>query len=220
MEEADEPHLQPVSVEKQVPSMVTISDRVLSDLSVFPPVNHEGLHISSSYHSQPKSSPHSSSSPYHSSSSSSFSSSTSISLDSDQSDEFADSFLPLDSTKESGLYHDCINPTLGFHSTLTISSCRWLRFGLEIFRRKILNSTSSIPGFGALVAAFRLFPLMTSVASVYVASLVIIWFRRRRNRQLSINLLMGVIREQDEKIVKLLDQIARLDQVLLGYQRP
>ncbi|CAM8926158.1 unnamed protein product [Rhodiola kirilowii] len=189
MEEADEPHLQPVSVEKQVPSMVTISDRVLSDLSVFPPVNHEGLHISSSYHSQPKSSPHSSSSPYHSSSSSSFSSSTSISLDSDQSDEFADSFLPLDSTKESGLYHDCINPTLGFHSTLTISSCRWLRFGLEIFR-------------------------------LYVASLVIIWFRRRRNRQLSINLLMGVIREQDEKIVKLLDQIARLDQVLLGYQRP
>uniref|UniRef100_A0A7N0TWQ4 Transmembrane protein n=1 Tax=Kalanchoe fedtschenkoi TaxID=63787 RepID=A0A7N0TWQ4_KALFE len=187
-------------------SMVTITHRRPDHLSVFPPINHEGLHVSS---------------PSHSSSSSS---STSITADSDESEGLEDA-LPHRRLAAGPPHQDCVHlkPEPSPHPLTRVPSslCGWLGFGLEILLRRIRISAPSIPGQSALVGAFRSFPLLTTAAAVYVASLVISWLRLRvrHRRKHEVDMLVRGIRDRDEKILKLLDQIALLNEVLLGHQR-
>ncbi|XWS51161.1 hypothetical protein CRYUN_Cryun12cG0153600 [Craigia yunnanensis] len=92
----------------------------------------------------------------------------------------------------------------------------WLGIGLQILRAKIV-SLACYFGYknGTIGRAFRSFQGVIGVAAV-----VLLWslckrIRRRRCRKESMERLKMIIKEKDERIVGLLNQIAQMNQVLV-----
>nr|XP_004299331.2 PREDICTED: uncharacterized protein LOC101296664 [Fragaria vesca subsp. vesca] len=151
-------------------SMVAIRD---STSSVFPPINHENLHLPTSP---------------------SLSSSSSSSLS---------SFSPSDSDESGPVSPTKVNTQVGKCSELR----SWVGLGVGLLRSRIL-------GIGGLVKRW-------GFSSGYVVAVVfMVWSfylrvkQRRYRRRCEL-----VIKEKDEKISKLLNQIAQLNEVLVARHR-
>ncbi|XVF09023.1 hypothetical protein REPUB_Repub07fG0054800 [Reevesia pubescens] len=156
-------------------SMVMIRDSLPhSDLSVFPPINHENLH----HQIQQQQQQHNPASK------------STLSPPSDASDV-------ISSSADRGIGE-------------------WLGIGLQILRAKI-DGLACYFGYknGKIGRVFL------SICGVFsVAAMVLFWWlckrvRRRRSRKESVELLKMIIKEKDEKIVGLLNQIAQMNQVLV-----
>ncbi|KAI5330127.1 hypothetical protein L3X38_029524 [Prunus dulcis] len=196
-------HFAPEGFEfKQIPkthlkecSMVAIRDTPLSsynDCSVFPPINHENLHLPSQpnkQHSDPLS-------PSPSSPSLSSSSSSSLS-----------SFSPSDSD-ESGP----VSPlSSGTQVRKPGQGTTWIGIRVEVVRSKLFAMASSF-GFDK-VWCFASGAGMA--AGVFILLSLYLRARQRRYR----NHLKLIVKEKDEKINKLLHQIAQMNEVLVARHR-
>ncbi|XVE56891.1 hypothetical protein DITRI_Ditri04bG0046800 [Diplodiscus trichospermus] len=165
---------------KQQWSMVVIKDSLShSDLSVFPPINHENLHHQIQQQQQQKHNPPSTST---------------LLLPSDASD-----VIPSSPDRRIG---------------------EWLRIGFAILRAKIV-SLACYFGYknGSIGMTFRSFRGVIDLA----AAVLFWWFCkrlwRRRCRKESVEQLKMIIKEKDEKIVGLLNQIAEMNQVLVARHK-
>ncbi|PQQ20492.1 uncharacterized protein Pyn_22291 [Prunus yedoensis var. nudiflora] len=196
-------HFAPEGFEfKQIPKthlkecfMVAIRDSPLSpnnDCSVFPPINHENLHLPSQpnqQHPEPLS-------PSPSSPSLSSSSSSSLS-----------SFSPSDSD-ESGP----VSPlSLGTQVRKHGQGTTWIGIGVEVVRSNLFAMASSF-GFDK-VWCFASGAGMA--AGVFMLLSLYLRTRQRRYR----NHLKLIVKEKDEKINKLLHQIAQMNEVLVARHR-
>ncbi|XP_062025471.1 uncharacterized protein LOC133741762 [Rosa rugosa] len=155
-------------------SMVAIRD---SNSSVFPPINHENLHLPTSP---------------------SLSSSSSSSLS---------SFSPSDSD-ESG-------PVSPKKPDTQVGKCgesrSWVGFGVGLLRSKVL-------GIGSLIGWEKVWCFGSGAGIVAVVFMVWSFYlrvRRRRYRKRS----DLIIKQKDEKINKLLHQIAQMNEVLVARHR-
>jgi hypothetical protein len=167
-------------------SMVLIRDSPAhGDCSVFPPVNHENLHIPS--HSQPCEEQQNPLSP----SSSSSSSSTSPSLSSSSS---FTSLSPSDSFDSDSLPAPPSDSRVKKAGEVT----SWIGMGLEVFRCKVVAVVSSFRNYVAYNrGAFR------SFGPVAAAMALVVWtlfmrYRRRRRRAETVGHLVQIIKEKDE----------------------
>lgn len=182
--------------------MVVIRNSLANDCFLFPPTNHEGLHISQQ--TPQSTSPPSSSfaSPSQrsssSSSSSSFSSSPSSSSQLDQIEDDPEPFSELDETGDDDDDPESLSPPdsrIRLPSDVSV----WLRTGLEVLRSKVLGIVSGFRNY----AAVRRGPVwwLGSAAGVVMALLVSLSYksiRRRRFREQRINKLMILLKERDE----------------------
>ncbi|KAJ7956426.1 putative Transmembrane protein [Quillaja saponaria] len=191
----------PKKIQLQECSMVVIKDyRDQNPTSIFPPINHENLHISSNLDQDEKFPV----SPSSSSLSSSYSSSASLSS----------SFSPSDTDTWSLPLPPPSNSRVKKFGDVT----GWMGFSLEILRSKAYSIVSSY----RCCAASANRGLFWSVAPSAAAMVVFWWlyirvWRRRRKRQTeSVNHLMTIIKEKDKKIVQLLHQIAKMNEVLVA----
>lgn len=166
-------------------SMVLIKDSLAhGDCSVFPPVNHENLHIPSQPCEEqqnplsPSSSSSSSSSP--SSSSSSFTLSSSLS----PSDSFDSESLPA--------------PPSDSRVKRAGEVTSWIGIGLEVLRCKVVAVVSSFRNYVAYNrGAFRSFGPVAAALALVVWTLFM-RYRRRRRRAESVGRLMQIIKTKDE----------------------
>ncbi|KAL1541643.1 hypothetical protein AAHA92_25841 [Salvia divinorum] len=170
---------------------------------VFPPIDHENLHISP----QLPPSPYQIYNIHAGNRQISFSDSDSDS-DLNSSSTFSPSdssppprspispARPEDSAGWVGSWTELLNPTVNV-------LVRFLRSALTASRAALLTYHRSV-AFAAVLAAF-------------------LYFRRRRRLrggEASRVRLVGMIRERDEKINELLDQIAQMNQMLIAIQKP
>ncbi|KAF4392635.1 uncharacterized protein LOC115711350 [Cannabis sativa] len=171
-------------------SMVVIRDSLpKNEFSVFPPTNHENLRFTEVQEDSFSPTPPSSTLSFSSSSSSSFSPS-----DSDASDP------------ESPLASD---------SRVKISgdSTSWMGLGFDVLLSKLRRfASSAFGGNGAMKWC-----LWSFVSGAGIAAVVVMWwsfFIRARLRRRQENLML-IIKKKDEKIIKLLHQIAQLNELLI-----
>ncbi|KAE8124383.1 hypothetical protein FH972_019277 [Carpinus fangiana] len=188
-------------------SMVLIRDSPAhGDCSVFPPVNHENLHIPS--HSQPCEEQQNPLSP-------SSSSSTSPSLSSSSSFTLSSSLSPSDSFDSDSLPAPPSDSRVKKAGEVT----SWIGIGLEVFRCKVVAVVSSFRNYVAYNrGAFRSFGPVAAVVALVVWTLFM-RYRRRRRRAETVGRLVQIIKEKDEKITQLLHQIAQMNEVLLARHR-
>ncbi|KAL7161286.1 hypothetical protein ACSBR2_041852 [Camellia fascicularis] len=161
---------------------------------VFPPINHEGLHITSS----PSDDLHQDLKP-------------------SNSPPDDNELLPLSPPQTAGVGGEAV--------------ARWVGFGFELLRSKVSGIASSVRnfvGFGGTnwsysLGANRSFSSATGVAAALLVWCLLAVVRRRRRRVLvrkeSRDHLILLIKEKDEKINHLLQQIAQMNQVLLSLHR-
>ncbi|EXB38550.1 hypothetical protein L484_008578 [Morus notabilis] len=180
-------------------TMVVIRDSVpKTEFSVFPPINHENLHLSSRSNHE-KEDPFSP--PFSLSPSSSLASSSSFS-----------SFSPSDS--------DLSDPDSPVASESLLKRSGevgrwWVGIGLEVLRARVLRLVSSFGGNGVVWWKASCF-----AAGAGIAAAVMLWsfYVRARHRKRVKN-LKAVVREKNEKINQLLHQIAQLNEVLIARHR-
>ncbi|CAL0307195.1 unnamed protein product [Lupinus luteus] len=170
-------------------SMVLIRDT--NEFSVFPPNNHENLQIFSNHNSIHEST----SSPSSSSSSSSFSPSDS------------DSVSPFNSQLRKGAHF-----------------VAWMSFGIHILRSKLYAIVSS---FRNSASERRVVSSIGVPAGVVVMLCWIVmrfwwwvrkWRKKRSFKQNQIRLI-NTIKEKDEIIAKLLNQIAQMNELLIARHK-
>ncbi|CAI9757560.1 unnamed protein product [Fraxinus pennsylvanica] len=180
---------------------------------IFPPINHENLHISEDTpHVYGESSI--TSSPYNDEYSESDSYSYSDS-DSDSHSNSSATFSPSDSSAVSAspLSQSPNAKSAGYIIAL------WFDSWVEILRSKLNNSTTLI--WNNLASTLRA-SLTFRSATVTAMLLMFLYFRRRRRlreQEEITNQLIRIIKEKDEKIKHLLDQTARMNQALLAFHR-
>ncbi|KAL2516038.1 uncharacterized protein Fot_30009 [Forsythia ovata] len=95
----------------------------------------------------------------------------------------------------------------------------WFDSWVEILRSKVNNTMSLIWSNLALTRRVSLTFLSATVAAMLLAFL---YFRRRRRfraQEDKTNQLIRIIKEKDEKISQLLDQIAGMNEALLAFHR-
>ncbi|PON70359.1 hypothetical protein TorRG33x02_257250 [Trema orientale] len=186
-------------------TMVLIRDSLPNnDFSVFPPINHENLLSKEEQQDPfPQTPPAPPSLSFSPSSSSSLSSSLSSSS----------SFSPSDS--------DASDPEspLASDSRLKISAEEnwWVAFGFEVLRSKLRRfASSAFGGNGAFRWKAWSFTSGAGIAAVVVMLWSLFMRARLRRRQESLRL---IIKEKDEKINKLLHQIAQMNELLIARHR-
>ncbi|XP_062116649.1 uncharacterized protein LOC133830646 [Humulus lupulus] len=175
-------------------SMVVIRDSLpKNEFSVFPPTNHENLHFTEEQEDPFSPPPQSSTLSFSSSLSSSFSPS-----DSDASDPES----PLASDSRIKISGD--------------STC-WMGIGFGVLLSKLRRfASSAFGGNGAMRWCAWSFASGAGIAAVVVMLWSFIIRARLRRRQEN---LMLIIKKKDEKINKLLHQIAQLNEVLIARHK-
>jgi hypothetical protein len=161
-------------------SMVLIRDSPAhGHCSVFPPVNHENLHIPSQPFQEQQSPLSPSSSSLSSSSSSSFS--------------LSSSFSPSDSTDSDSLPAPPPDSRVKKAGELT----RWIGIGLEVLRCKVIAAVSSFRNYVPNNrGSFRSFGPVAAAVALVVWTLFMRYRRRRRTE--SVGRLVQTIKEKDE----------------------
>lgn len=193
-------------------SMVLIKENHQGDPSslIFPPSHHENLHVVGKSSSPPN---FPSSPPSSSTSASDLSSEVdNVSNDDDGNSSYTTLFSPEGSNRPASPDSDSpvATPRLRRRDAADVTS--WVNFGLEVLYSKIRGVFGSFR-FPVKVPAF------TTVAMV-VAFLYFRWRRRRRSiEHQERDRLFRIIMEKDERINQLLNQIARMNDVLLVLQR-
>ncbi|KAI4343907.1 hypothetical protein L6164_011202 [Bauhinia variegata] len=162
---------------------------------VFPPINHENLHISSNSHQFE----------YITESPSSSSSSSSVSSFSpSETDTWVlPSPTPSDSlVRKNGHF------------------AGWMGIGLEVLCSKAVAVVTSFRNYSINKAAIRSIGPAASVVllSWWIYIQVWRWLRRRR-RQTREKHLMTIINQKDERIAQLLHQIAQMNEILIARHR-
>jgi hypothetical protein len=165
-------------------SMVVIRDSstIYNDYSIFPPINHENLYISShisqeqQYPLSPSSSSSSSSPPF----------------------PFSSSFSSLSSSSPSDFI--ALGPQSAPPSDSRVKRAgeltRWIGIGFEVLRCKALALVSSFRNYHATKGAFWSFGPLAAAAVVFW--MLFMRARRRRRQKESLDRLMEVIKEKDE----------------------
>ncbi|GFP87458.1 hypothetical protein PHJA_000889500 [Phtheirospermum japonicum] len=184
-------------------SMVAIRNHLDNDNNnppiIFPPINHENLHISTEKILQI----HADNQPH------SFSDSDSD-LDSDSNS--STSFSLSDSSPSPP------SPLISV-SDLTESpasdAAGWFDSWMKILCAKVRLFCGSFISSRGVFLTFR----SASFTAVLMAFLYFRWRRRLRDAEESKGRLIGIIKERDEKINQLLDQISQMNQILLAFQR-
>ncbi|KAL3640547.1 hypothetical protein CASFOL_015515 [Castilleja foliolosa] len=195
-----------VSQPPKIPwSMVTIRNHLDNDNNnppiIFPPINHENLHISTEkiLHVHADNQQHS------------------------FSDSISDSDLDSDSNSSSTFSPSNSSPSppspLVLASDLTVTPAYaapgWFDSWMKILCAKVRLFCSSFVSSRGVFLTFR----SAAFTAVLMAFLYFRRRRRMRNGEESKGRLIGIIKERDEKINQLLDQISRMNQVLLAFQR-
>ncbi|CAI9753844.1 unnamed protein product [Fraxinus pennsylvanica] len=177
---------------------------------IFPPINHENLQISREI-PQVHGELSITSSPHNDENSESDSYSDS---DSDSNSNSSASFSPSDSSSVSA------SPSiLSPKARSAADIAQWFDSMVEILRSKVNNIMSLI--WGNLASTFKS-SLTFRYATVAAMLLLFLYFRRRRRfraQEDSTNQLIRIAREKDEKINKLLDQVAEMNRALLSFHR-
>ncbi|KAL2516089.1 uncharacterized protein Fot_30060 [Forsythia ovata] len=182
---------------------------------IFPPINHENLQIStnsppiSKEFPQIHSKPSITSSPYNDENSESDSYSYS-----DSDSNSSATFSPSDSSAVSAS-PSLLSPKARSAADIAL----WFDSWVEILRSKVNNTMSLIWSNLALTRRVSLTCLSATVAAMLLAFL---YFRRRRRfraQEDKTNQLIRIIKEKDEKISQLLDQIAGMNEALLAFHR-
>ncbi|KAK4252480.1 hypothetical protein QN277_014474 [Acacia crassicarpa] len=184
-------------------SMVVIRDtRQHNDCSVFPPANHENLHISLLSHQCDDIS--TSPSPPSSISSSSYCSSDSSFSPSDTDTWGVSSSLPSDSRVEK------IDGFTG-----------WMRIGLKTLRGKLFAVVSSYRDYASNKSAiWSIGPAVSTVIlSWWICIRVCCWLKERRRRRQRENHLMTIIKGKDERIAQLLERIVQMNEILVARHK-
>ncbi|CAA2963255.1 Hypothetical predicted protein [Olea europaea subsp. europaea] len=177
---------------------------------IFPPINHENLQISKDTHRVHGESSITSS-PYNDEYSESDSYSYS---DSDSNSNSSATFSPSDSSAASASLSSR-SPKARSAGDISL----WFDSWVEILRSKVNNSMSLI--WNNLASTMRA-ALTFRSAAVAAMLLMFLYFRQRRRlraQEDSTNQLIRIIKEKDEKINRLLDQIAGMNQALLAFHR-
>ncbi|XP_027126232.1 uncharacterized protein [Coffea arabica] len=194
-------------------SMVLIKENHQEDSCslIFPPSHHENLHVVGKSLTPSNSPP----SPLLPSSTSASDLSSEVNNDSNDDDDDSSSttlFSPSDSNRPSGPDSDSPVPTPRLRRRDAGDVPSWVNVGLEVFYSKIRGAVGTFR-FPVKVPAF-------TVAAMVVGILYFGWRRRRRSiKQRDRDRLVRIIREKDERIDQLLNQIARMNNVLLALQR-
>ncbi|PON68932.1 hypothetical protein PanWU01x14_092490 [Parasponia andersonii] len=182
-------------------TMVLIRDSLPNnDFSVFPPINHENLlSKEEQHHPFPQTPPAPPSLSFSPSSSSSLSSSSSFSpSDSDASDP--ESPLASDSRLKRSAEENW-----------------WVAIGFEVLRSKLRRfASSAFGGNGAFRWKAWSFASGAGIAAVVVMLWSLCMWARLQRRQESLRL---IVKEKDEKINKLLHQIAQMNELLIARHR-
>ncbi|XP_058228358.1 uncharacterized protein LOC131336503 [Rhododendron vialii] len=163
---------------------------------VFPPINHEGLHLSSPHKPSP-------SLPNH--------------PDNNTNQQVHNS--PCSSGEENGFLW-VSQRAAGTGSGGGGEVARWVSVGFELLRSRVTCIASSLCNF----AGFGGVNWSVGCAARMVAAVLVWWLfavvrRRRRDsrvRRESRDQMIRVIKEKDEKISQLLHQIAQMNQLLLA----
>ncbi|KAL3513140.1 hypothetical protein ACH5RR_025857 [Cinchona calisaya] len=190
-------------------SMVLIKDNHNEECSslIFPPIHHENLHLKhpsvfKDYHDGKPVMPLSSSS----------SSSASLSDESNDGDNSSTTLLSpsSDSNQRVGPDSPVLTPTPKTRHAADVSS--WVNLGLEMVYSKVRCVLGSVQ-CSAKVSSF-------TTAAMVLGFLYFRWRRRRvRVTEEDRDRLVRIIKEKDERIDQLLNQIARMNNVLLALQR-
>ncbi|CAK9148036.1 unnamed protein product [Ilex paraguariensis] len=170
---------------------------------IFPPIDHENLHISKhSSHPIPNTKSTSSSYPFDQKNSCNSSSYSSSPFDLDRDDPPL--LVPSPPRKRAG------------------DVARWLRLGLQLLRCHITDITSTIRKFVNTRGVRWSFLSPVLVAAAMLFTVLYLRLRRRRLLQVSresIGDLIHIIKQQDEKLNQLSHQIAQANEVLLALHR-
>ncbi|KAK4437034.1 hypothetical protein Salat_0037300 [Sesamum alatum] len=175
---------------------------------VFPPINHENLHISPEPPSTPEGIPHVRADIQQIS----FSESDS---DSDSNSNSSSTFSPSDSSPvpRSPVFP---NP----RARPAVDEAGWFDSWTEILRCKV----SGVARFLCTSFTYSRVAFLTLRSTAFTAILIaFLYFRRRRRlraREERVDRLIGIIQERDEKINQLLHQISRMNQMLLAVHKP
>ncbi|XP_057805132.1 uncharacterized protein LOC131020380 [Salvia miltiorrhiza] len=168
---------------------------------VFPPIDHENLHIS------PQSPP----SPYQSYNIHAGNRQISFSdSDSDSDLNSSSTFSPSDSSPP---------PRSPISSARPADAAGWFGLWAELLNSKVNITVRFLRS--ALTASKGALLTYRSVAFAAVLAAVLYFRRRRRLRggEESRDRLVGMIRKRDEKINELLDQISRMNQMLIAIKK-
>ncbi|KAK9278793.1 hypothetical protein L1049_028371 [Liquidambar formosana] len=170
-------------------SMVVIRDSLSDDCSVFPPINHEGLHISSRHNHQNPECP-----------------SPSPSLPSLPSP----SPSPSDETGEDPQSSSPSN----YRIRLPVDVSRWFAIGLEVLRSKFLGIVPSFRYNAAIGGSVWSFAPVAGLVTSLLLSLLYMRVRRRRHRRCleqSRDHLLLLIKERDEvRLIVLLQMFVKM----------
>ncbi|KAL6559522.1 hypothetical protein OROGR_004639 [Orobanche gracilis] len=174
----------------------------------FPPINHENLQISTD--PQP---PNANQIPHiHAvTQQPSFSDSDSVSISDSNS---VSSFSPSDSSpfRSSPLFPN-------HRSRPAIDAAEWFYSWMEMLYSKVSSLVRLY--FRSFTSSREVF-LTSRPAALTAILIAFLYFRRRRRLragEVSRGRLIGIIKERDEKISQLLDQISRMNQVMLSLHR-
>lgn len=93
----------------------------------------------------------------------------------------------------------------------------WFGIGFEVLRSKVIGIVSSVQNSAASRGLVWPFASLSGVMTVVFLSLLYFRLRRQQRRlEGSLDHLMLLIKEKDEKIIHLLHQIAQMNKVLLA----
>ncbi|KAG8379225.1 hypothetical protein BUALT_Bualt07G0066400 [Buddleja alternifolia] len=172
---------------------------------IFPPINHENLQLS------PDTPPISSQIPHIHTDNQQISFSDSDS-DSDSDSNSSSTFSPSDSSPV--LLSPLFSPERPAAAT-----ARWCDSWIEILRSKVNVFVRFV--CGSFTSSRGVF--LTFRSAAFAAALIaFLYFRRRRRLRVggeSKDRLIGIIKQRDEKINQLLDQISRMNQMLLALHK-
>lgn len=186
-------------------SMVVIKDNNQESSIVFPPAHHENLQLRPSISTEELQKPHCSSySPCSSSSSSSYlsSSSSNVSTLSVENEDDSSSITPLSPTGRDDKMVYLVPASRAKDLTRRVFM-DWVYFGLELFIKKIKG----------IILRPSLFTTVLLLGYIYFHQRRLNFHRRRRAA------LLQESREKDQRISQLLNQITRMNEVMVTLQR-